>query len=88
MRLSSAVVIAAITLLIGLVFGQSHLWIPTSVLVAGLIDLQTRAWSSSDRLGASAGLSIGLKLGCTLIGFYATLGQIACLALIAWWAVG
>lgn len=85
MRLNTAVVIAALTLLVGLIFGQNHLWVPGSVLTAGLLDLQTRGGSGWNRVGSSAGFSIGLKLICSLIGFYAALGQIACLALLVWW---
>ena len=84
-RLNSAVVVAVITILLGVVFKQHLLWIPISVLTAAIVDLQTRGWYNSYRVGSMAGLSTGLKFVCSLIGLYAALGQIACLVLIIWW---
>jgi hypothetical protein len=87
MRLNTAVVIAGFTLLAGIIFGERHLWIPASILVAGSIDLLTRRWYASDAVGEWMTLSILLKFVFSLIGFYATVGQLACLGLIVWWLV-
>lgn len=86
MRLNTSIVIAAITLLAGFVFQQPHLWIPLSVLVAGIVDLFTRQWVMSDRLGRMKELSALLKMLLALVGFYAMLGQVACIVLAGWWA--
>jgi hypothetical protein len=85
MRLNTAVVVSAFTLLIGGFFSESYLWIPATVLAAGFVDLFTRSWTTSNRIGANTGASIILKFIFLLIGFYAAVGQIACLALLGWW---
>ncbi len=85
MRLNTSVVIAGITLLAGVLFQQPHLWLPLSVLGAGIVDLFTRQWVMSDRLGSMKELSALLKMLLALIGFYAMLGQVACIVLVGWW---
>lgn len=87
MRLNTAIVVSFVTLAIGLIFGEQHLWIPASVLAAAAIDLFTRQWVVSDRLGSSRNLSSILKFIFALIGFYAMLGQIACIVLVISWFV-
>ena len=84
MRLNTAVVIAAVTLIVSLLTGEGPVWIPATVLVAGIVDLLTRSWTSSTRIGAS-GFSIVLKTGFLLVGLYAAIGQIVCVGLMAWW---
>lgn len=85
MRFNTSIVIAGITLLAGVIFQQPHLWIPLSVLAAGIVDLLTRQWVVSDRLGRMKELSALLKMLLALVGFYAMLGQVACVVLIGWW---
>ncbi len=87
MKLNIAVVIATITFLLGISLNQPYLWIPVSVLGAGVIDLFTRSWVMSERLGSAKTLSTTLKSFLALIGFYAMLGQIACVGLILWWFI-
>jgi len=85
MKFNSAIVISLLVSAIGFFFGQTHLWIPLSVLMAGVIDLFTRQWIISDKLGRAVIFSTLLKFVLALVGFYAMLGQIACLALIFYW---
>lgn len=87
MKLSTAIIISGLTLLIGFVFSQPLLWLPTSILIAGLIDLFTRSWVASDRLGQARTMSMLLKFTFALVGFYAMLGQLICIGLITWWLV-
>ena len=85
MRFNTSIIIAGITLIAGVVFQQPHLWIPLSVLAASVIDLFTRQWVMSDRLGRMREVSALLKMLLALIGFYAMLGQVACIVLVGWW---
>ena len=87
MKINYAIIIALLTLLLGFFFNQPYLWIPFSVLVAGFVDLFTRRWVLSDRFGTAKNLSALLKLLFTLVGFYAMLGQVACVVLVFWWFV-
>jgi hypothetical protein len=87
MRLNTAMVVSAGTLIAGLVFVEDHLWIPASVLAAAIVGAGTRGWYSSDAVGEWAALSIILKFICALVGFYATVGQLVCVGLIGWWLV-
>lgn len=84
MRLNTAVAIAAVTLVVGLLAGEGQIWIPATVLVAGIVDLLTRSWTSSSRVGTS-GFSAVIKTVFLVIGLYATIGQIVCVGLMAWW---
>jgi hypothetical protein len=85
MKINLTVIISGLTLLLGLVFGQPYLWVPVSVLLAGLVDLFTRSWVASNRLGRAVTLSVLLKFLLALIGFYAMIGQVACVGLVLWW---
>lgn len=87
MKINSAIIIALITLLLGFFLNQPYLWIPSSVLAAGFVDLFTRQWVMSDRFGTAKNLSALLKFLFTLIGFYAMLGQIVCIGLMLWWFI-
>ena len=87
MKINSAILISFFVLLIGFSFDQSYLWIPFSVLVAGITDLLTRRWVTSDQFGSTRHLSALLKLFFALIGFYAMLGQAICIGLILWWLI-
>lgn len=85
MKINSSVLIATSVLLLGFFLNKSYLWIPLSVLTTGIIDLFTRQWVNSPRLGSATNFSVLLKFFLALIGFYAMLGQIACIGLIVWW---
>jgi hypothetical protein len=85
MKINLAVIISVLVLLSGFFADKPYLWIPMSVLIAGVIDLFTRQWVSSDKLGSSQSLSSILKLLLSLIGFYAMIGQVACIVLLIWW---
>ncbi len=85
MRFNTAIIISLITLGIGFFFHKPLLWLPISILLAGVVDLFTRQWVASDRLGRARNLSMSLKGIFALIGFYGTVGQIACIVLIVWW---
>lgn len=85
MKINLAIIISLPILLIGLFTNQLYLWIPLSVLIASTIDLFTRQWVHSNRLGNAQALSSTIKLLFALIGFYATIGQLACITLLIWW---
>ena len=85
MKLNSAILVAAVVLTIGLIFEQTALWVPASVLVAGTVDLFTRSWVRSDRIGSARYLSVLLKLVFALTGFYAMIGQFVCAGVVVWW---
>ena len=87
MKFNTAIIIALITLLLGFFFEQPYLWVPLSVLGAGAIDLFTRQWVMSDRVGQMQKLSMTLKSIFALIGFYAMIGQVVCIGLIIWWFI-
>ncbi len=87
MKINLSIIISAIVLIVGLIFNQLYLWIPITILVAGFIDLFTRGWVFSDRLGSSRNISIILKFLFSLIGFYALIGQVICISLIVWWFI-
>ena len=86
MRITFALVISAVTLLVGIYFAKPILWLPGLTLAASIIDLLTRDWVNSNRLGANMGASAILKMACSLIGLCATIGQLACIVLLVWWA--
>lgn len=87
MKFNTAIIISFVTLLLGFFFEQSHLWMPLSVLGAGVIYLFTRQWVMSDRVGQMQKLSMTLKSIFALVGFYATIGQVACIGLVVWWFI-
>lgn len=88
MRLNVAIVISAVTLVVALILGRPHFWwVPLTILFAGFVDLCTRAWVASPRLGSARNLSIVLKSVCALIGLYAMVGQLICVGLLIWWIV-
>jgi len=84
-RLNAPTVIAGATLIVGLVFQKGQLWIPATVLAAGLIDLFTRRWVASNRVGKWPNADNFLKFVCALVSFYAIVGQVVCLVLIPVW---
>ena len=84
-RLNSTVLISAFILIIGLIFGQPYLWLPISVLIASIIELVNRPWTSSNKVGEWAAFSLILKTIFNLFGLYGLIGQIACLVLLGIW---
>lgn len=87
MRINLAIIISFFVLIIGLFFGKPYLWIPSTVLAAGFIDLFTKSWIISDRLGSATTFSILIKSILALIIFYAIFGQIICIGLVFWWFI-
>lgn len=85
MKINLAIIISAPVLLAGFFTEQSYLWIPATVLIAAAVDLFTRQWISSDKLGSAQSFSAVLKLLFALVGFYAMIGQIVCIGLLIWW---
>ncbi|MDO8676043.1 MAG: hypothetical protein Q7K16_00045 [Candidatus Azambacteria bacterium] len=85
MKINLVIIISALVLLLGFFTDQSYLWIPVTVLIAGIVDLFTRRWVSSDKLGSAQSLSVIMKFVFALIGFYAMIGQVVCIGLLIWW---
>ena len=85
MRITSALVISAVAVAIGVWLRGPMLWFPVSSLLASIVELLTRRWVASDRYGTALALSATLKLFFALIGFYAVFGQLVCVALVAFW---
>lgn len=85
MKINLAIIISVLVLLLGFFKDQPYLWIPMTVLIAGMVDLFTRRWVSSDKLGSAQSLSVILKFVFALIGFYAMIGQVVCIGLLIWW---
>ena len=85
MPLNTALVIATLTLLIGVFFSEQHLWIPASVLATAIVDSFTRSWVTSNSLGQWTNASAFLKFLLALVMTYATIGQLACFVLLGWW---
>jgi len=84
MKISLALIISSSTVLIGLFFGKPLIF-PISFLLASVIELSTRNWVNSMRLGSMRNLSITIKSLLALIGFYALVGQAVCIVIIIWW---
>ncbi len=85
MKINLAIIISVLVLLVGFFTDQSYLWIPVTVLIAGIINLFTRQWVSSDELGSAQSFSVILKFMLALIGFYAMIGQVVCIGLLIRW---
>lgn len=87
MRLTSALVITAICAAWGSLAGHPYLWLPYTGVAASVIDLFTRTWVASPKVGEWAAASVLLKFILALVGFYAMLAQFACAALGIYWIV-
>jgi len=87
MKLNTALIISALTLILGLVFSKSYIILPLSIMIASIIDLFTRQWVASNRLGSMANTSVILKGLFALIGFYAMIGQLICIWLLVKWFI-
>lgn len=88
MKLNSAIVVSAAAAVVAFVLGRPPWWwAPLTVLFAGSVDLFTRPWVMSPRLGSARTLSMVLKSLCAIIGFYAMIGQLLCIGLVIWWLV-
>ena len=59
----------------------------STVLAAGVVDLATRPFWTSPGVGEWVAASIILKFLGALISFYATLGMIACVGVLATWLI-
>lgn len=87
MKLNTALVMSVITLILGLIFSKSYIFLPASIVIASIIDLLTRQWVMSDRLGSMINLSAVIKFFLSLIGFYAMIGQFICVGLLIKWFI-
>jgi hypothetical protein len=87
MKINLPTIISGLVLALGFFTEQPYLWIPLTVFIAGIIDMLTRQWVNSNRLGSAQAFSTIMKFVFALIGFYAMLGQIACIGLVIWWFV-
>lgn len=87
MKINRSIIISIIAIVIGLLLKTTFLWLPISVLVAGIIDSITRRWVLSDELGSHQKQSILIKFFLSLVIGYASLGQYICLALTTWWII-
>ncbi len=93
MKLNTASVIAAFTLLAGWYFHQPYLWVPATILLAAVVDLFTRRLVMSDDRATALdfppilwGSAPYLKAIFGIVGLYAMVGQVICATLLAWWA--
>lgn len=84
MKLNLSFVVSLITITIGLLMSQS-IFVPITVLIASVIDLLTREWVMSEKVGTAVGLSIILKFIFSAIGMYALLGILINIILIFIW---
>lgn len=87
MKISLAIIISSLTVIIGLFFGKPVVWFPLSFFVASLIELSTRRWVSSEDLGSWTNFSVIIKFILGLVGFYALAGQVICVGIIIWWFI-
>ena len=85
MKTTTAITITGFTAAWGLIAGNPFLWLPITGLFAGVIDLFTRGWVQSPKLGEWKLFSSYLKLVLALIGTYAMLSQFACVVLMIYW---
>jgi hypothetical protein len=88
MRLNTAVVISAVAVVAAFALRlPPWWWVPLTVLFAGFVDLFTRSWVMSRRLGSARRLSMALQSICATLGLYAMLGQLICIGLVIWWLI-
>ena len=87
MRISLAIIISLLTSIIGVIFSKSYIWIPFSFLIASIIELPTRRWVASERLGSWTSVSMIVKFLFALIGFYTLIGQLICIGILFWWFI-
>jgi len=85
--ITSSLIISAITLALGIALKAPLLWLPISVLIASIVDSLTRSWTTSDRLGRARTASAIIKGIFSLMGIYATIGQLACVGVIIFWVL-
>jgi hypothetical protein len=87
MRLTTAIVISGLTVIVGVLFKQSYSWIPLLIFIASIVEIYTRKWVSSDKVGTNPKISIVGKFLFALIGMVALFGQVICLGLIIFWFI-
>ena len=86
MKLDTAIVVSAVAVVTAFVLRRPPWWwLPLTVLFAAVVDLYTRPWVMSPRLGSARTLSIALKSICATLGLYAAIGQLVCIVLVIWW---
>jgi hypothetical protein len=85
MKTTTSIIISSATILIGLIIEAPYIWIPISVLIAGIIDIVIRDWVMSDRLGSAQTISTLIKLFFSLAMVYASWGQFICVAITIYW---
>jgi hypothetical protein len=81
MKLNSSLVISSVTFILS-IFLQISLWFPLSVVLASLFSIKTSTWVKSERLGSYVYASMLIKFACSLVMFYAAIGQYVCIFLI------
>ena len=87
MKNSLAIAISLVTVIVGLIFGKPSIWLPISFLVASIIELPTRAWVNSDKLGSMRNLSFMTKTLFAYVGMYASIGQVICAVILFKWFI-
>ena len=61
MKLNLSIIVSFLTLVLGLIFSKTSIFIPFSVVIASIIDLSTRQWIKSSRLGGMTSISVLFK---------------------------
>jgi len=85
MRMTSALAITALCSVWGAIAGHPYLWLPCTGLAASIVDLFTRSWVTSPRMGRAAAVSAILRSVLVLVGLYALVAQFACVGLGIYW---
>lgn len=87
MRLTPSLLVTVACSLWGLAAKQPLTWVPVSGALASVIDLGTRGWYMSDRVGEMRATSEILKTLLTLVGAYALLAMVGSIGIGIWWLV-
>lgn len=87
MRLTTGFVVTAICALWGTIAGLPYVWVPYTGLAASIIDIPTRSWVLSNKLGEWMLFSSILKFAVAMIGIYGMLAQFACIGLAVYWII-
>jgi hypothetical protein len=87
MRVTPGLIVGIVVLLIGIVFRKPYLSVPIATVVCSLIDLISRPWWTSERIGKWTSFIIILKFVLSLCATAALLGTIVSLGLAVWWFV-
>lgn len=87
MRVTPSLLVTVACSLWGVATKQPLAWVPVSGALASVIDLATRGWYMSDRVGEMRATSETLKTLLTLVGGYALLAMLASIGIGVWWLV-